>query len=81
MQLHDMMTRKAAASEQVDKAGAVARSWLESRGAVMPKIETTTTTAAANPPLLVGRVKFAGPDPIRTTRTSATGEDLYRKNQ
>ena len=78
MQLHDMMMRKAAASEQVDKAAAVARQWLESRGVGVPKIETTATANAANAPLLVGRVKFAGPEPIRTIRTSATGEDLYR---
>jgi dynactin 1 len=71
MQLHDMMMRKAAASQEVDKAAAVARQWLESHRAGIPKIETAT-----NP--LVGRVKFAGPEPIRRIPTPATGEDLYR---
>ena len=71
MQLHDIMMRKAAASQEVDKAAAVARQWLESRRVGVPKFEKTT-----NP--LVGRVKFAGPEPIRTISTSATGEDLYR---
>jgi len=71
MQLRDTMMRKAAASEQVDKAAAAARQWLESRGVGVSKLD-----AATNP--LVGRVKFAGPEPIRTIPTSATGEDLYR---
>jgi len=71
MQLRGTMMRKAAASEQVDKAAAAARQWLESRGAGVPKLDV-----AANP--IVGRVKFAGPEPVRTIPTSATGEDLYR---
>lgn len=71
MQLHDMMMRKASASQEVDKAAAVARQWLESHSAGVPKFETST-----NP--LVGRVKFAGPEPIRRIPTPATGEDLYR---
>jgi hypothetical protein len=71
MQLHDMMMRKAAASEEVDKAAAAARQWLERRGAGVPKMETT-----GHP--LVGRVKFAGPEPCQTIPTSVTGEDLYR---
>jgi len=71
MQLHDMMMRKAAASQEVDTAAAVARQWLESHRAGIPKIETPT-----NP--LVGRVKFAGPGPIRRIPTPATGEDLFR---
>eukprot|EP00535_Pseudo-nitzschia_heimii_P004754 CAMPEP_0197182238 /NCGR_PEP_ID=MMETSP1423-20130617/6262_1 /TAXON_ID=476441 /ORGANISM="Pseudo-nitzschia heimii, Strain UNC1101" /LENGTH=1365 /DNA_ID=CAMNT_0042632627 /DNA_START=185 /DNA_END=4282 /DNA_ORIENTATION=- len=71
MQLHQMMLRKAAASQEVDKATAVARHWLESRNAGVPKMK-----APANP--LLGRVKFAGPEPVRTIATSATGEDLYR---
>jgi len=71
MQLHDMMMRKAAASEEVDKAAAVARQWLERRGAGVPKIETTGQP-------LVGRVKFAGSEPFHTISTSVTGEDLYR---
>lgn len=71
MELHQMMVRKAAASQEVDKATAVARQWLESRRAGVPKIETPK-----NP--LLGRVKFAGPEPLRTISTKATGEDLYR---
>ena len=71
MQLHDMMMRKAAASEEVDKAAAAARQWLERRGAGVPKMETI-----GHP--LVGRVKFAGPEPCQTILTSVTGEDLYR---
>ena len=71
MQLHDMMMRKAAASEEVDKAAAAARQWLERRGAGVPKMETTEHP-------LVGRVKFAGPEPCQTITTSVTGEDLYR---
>eukprot|EP00533_Pseudo-nitzschia_delicatissima_P009329 CAMPEP_0116082544 /NCGR_PEP_ID=MMETSP0327-20121206/2787_1 /TAXON_ID=44447 /ORGANISM="Pseudo-nitzschia delicatissima, Strain B596" /LENGTH=1348 /DNA_ID=CAMNT_0003573353 /DNA_START=3974 /DNA_END=8020 /DNA_ORIENTATION=- len=71
MQLREMMTRKAAASQEVDKAAAVARQWLESRGAGIAKIETPS-----NP--LVGRVKFAGPEPVRRIPTPATAEDLFR---
>lgn len=71
MQLHQMMMRKATASQEVDKATSVARHWLESNKAGVPKIESP-----ANP--LLGRVKFAGPEPIRTIPTPATGEDLYR---
>jgi len=71
MQLHDMMMRKAAASEEVDKAAATARQWVERRGAGVPKMETTGRP-------LVGRVKFAGPEPCQTILTSVTGEDLYR---
>lgn len=71
MQLHDIMMRKAAASQEVDKAAAVARQWLESQRAGIPKIETP-----ANP--LVGRVTFAGPGPIRKIPTPATAEDLFR---
>merc|ERR1719343_687354 len=71
MQLREMMTRKAAASQEVDKAAAVAKQWLQSHGAGIPKIETPT-----NP--LVGRVKFSGPEPIRRIVTPATAEDLFR---
>ncbi len=71
LQLQEMMTRKAAASQEVDKASAVARQWLQSRGAGIVKIETPS-----NP--LVGRVKFAGPEPLRKIRTPATAEDLFR---
>eukprot|EP00531_Pseudo-nitzschia_arenysensis_P017578 CAMPEP_0116129902 /NCGR_PEP_ID=MMETSP0329-20121206/8172_1 /TAXON_ID=697910 /ORGANISM="Pseudo-nitzschia arenysensis, Strain B593" /LENGTH=1359 /DNA_ID=CAMNT_0003624201 /DNA_START=224 /DNA_END=4303 /DNA_ORIENTATION=+ len=71
MQLHEMMTRKASASQEVDKASAVARQWLQSRGSGIAKIETPS-----NP--LVGRVKFAGPEPLRKIRTPATAEDLFR---
>jgi dynactin 1 len=72
MQLHDMIMRKASASEQLDKAAAVARQFLESRGIGSHKIETSGQP-------LVGRVKFAGPEPIRTIPTPVfSNEDLYR---
>jgi len=84
MQLHNTMMRKAAASEEVDKAAAVARHWLERRGAGVrvPTKDTTTTNIGQLQPQpqqpLVGRVKFAGSEPFQTIATSVTGEDLYR---
>ena len=72
MQLHDTIMRKAAASQEVDKASAVARQWLESRGVGVPTLVDTTKQP------LVGRVKFSGLEPFQTIPTSVTGEDLYR---
>lgn len=71
MQLRELMTRKAIASQEVDKAAAAARQWLQSHGAGIPKLEESS-----NP--LVGRVKIAGPEPIRRIPTPATAEDLFR---
>jgi hypothetical protein len=73
MQLHQMKIKKAAASEQLDKATAAARQWLESRGVGSHNL---LDPHGGQP--LVGRVKFAGPEPVRTIPTPATGEDLYR---
>ena len=72
MQLHQMKIRKAAASEQLDKATAAARQWLESRG-----MGSHSLLDPHGQPL-IGRVRFGGPEPVRTIPTPATGEDLYR---
>lgn len=71
VQLREMKMRKAVASDQLDKATATARQWLESRGA-----GSHDGGSIGNP--LVGRVRFAGPEPVRTIPTATTAEDLYR---
>jgi dynactin 1 len=71
MQLHEMKMRKAAASERLDGATSTARQWLESRGAGSHKVEPVRHP-------LVGRVKFAGPEPVRTIPTPTGAEDLFR---
>jgi hypothetical protein len=71
--LHQMAMKKASVANQLDKATAVARQWLEQNeigGAPSPK------DFIGNP--LIGRVRFAGPDPVRTVPTTMNSEDLYR---
>jgi hypothetical protein len=72
--LHESMMRKASAANQLDQAAAAARQWLERNGAGHGDLSVKNFTG--NP--LVGRVKFAGPDPIRTVPTATNREDLYR---
>lgn len=68
LQLHNTLMRKAAASAELDKATAVARQWLEIKGNHPHTFKTD-----GHP--LVGRVKFAGPNP-RTIPTQVKAEDL-----
>ena len=72
--LTEIMNRKASASDQLDKATAVARQWLEVHGS--SNVGNIGNDLHGNP--LLGRVKFAGPDPIRTVSTATSREDLYR---
>ncbi|KAL3923589.1 MAG: hypothetical protein SGILL_001569 [Bacillariaceae sp.] len=72
MQLHAMKMRTATASQQLDEAAATARQWLESHGSTGGyRLDTSMQP-------LLGRVKFAGPEPVRTFPTPANLEDLYR---
>ena len=69
--LSDVLNRKATAAHQLDKAAAVARQWLESHGS-----SNVAAGEEGNP--LLGRVKFAGPNPVQTIPTATNREDLYR---
>lgn len=71
--LHQMMMKKVSAADQLDKATASARQWLEAYGSGPPvSVKDFTSTP------LVGRVKFGGPNPTRTVRTPTNREDLHR---
>jgi dynactin 1 len=71
MQLHEIKLRTAAASQKLDKAAAVARQWLENHVSGSHKSDVGGHA-------LLGRVRFAGPDPVQTFSIPSTSEDLYR---
>ena len=71
--LHSIMMKKVSAADQLDKATASARQWLESHTSG-PTVSVKDFTS--NP--LLGRVKFGGPEPSRTVRTPTNREDLHR---
>mmetsp|Transcript_30720 Transcript_30720/g.73696 ORF Transcript_30720/g.73696 Transcript_30720/m.73696 type:complete len:1306 (-) Transcript_30720:2676-6593(-) len=71
--LHRMMMRKATASDQLDKATAAARQWLENNGEGNDRAANDSVGAP-----LVGRVTLSGGDPVSTVRTNVKPEDLYR---
>ena len=73
-ELYSMLRKKAAAAQQLDEAAASARQYLERHGSTVP----TTAFVAGDPKLLLGRVKFAGAEPVKTIPTSTTLEDLHR---
>lgn len=68
-----MMMKKATAADQLDKAAAAARQWLENNGSANHRAISDFGGAP-----LVGRVKLAGSDPVRTLSANASPEDLYR---
>jgi len=70
-QLCDTLVRKATASQEVDKAAAAAQNWLERYECGISKIYMPADS-------LVGRLKFGGPEPIKTISTQVNLEDLYR---
>ena len=74
--LHDMMKNKLAASNLLDNSAAAARLWLESHGAQDGSVAVTRSDVAGKP--LIGRVKLAGQEPVRTIAATANREDLYR---
>ena len=71
-QLHETLMKKVDASNKLDQATATARQWLESRQASFVE----GGLVAGLP--LVGRVKLAGDEPVRTIPTPANKEDLFR---
>lgn len=71
--LHRMMMRKATASDQLDKATATARQWLENNGEGNYRAADNSVGAP-----LVGRVTLSGADPVSTVRTNVKPEDLFR---
>jgi hypothetical protein len=71
MELHSMVMKKASASQQLDEATASARQWLESRS-------SATKSLPGEMGALFGRVKFSGPEPVKTISTATTLEDLHR---
>jgi len=71
--LHRMLMRKATASDQLDKATAAARQWLENNGEGNYRVANDSVGAP-----LVGRVTLSGADPVSTVRTNVKPEDLYR---
>ena len=73
-ELYSMLRKKAAAAQHLDEAAASARQYLERHGSLVP----INTVVAAEPKLLMGRVKFAGAEPVKTIPTSTTLEDLHR---
>ena len=75
-ELYSMLRKKAAAAQQLDEAAASARQYLERYGSVVSS--TTTINNPVDPRLLLGRVKFAGAEPVKTIPTSTTLEDLHR---
>lgn len=71
-ELFSMTMKKASASNELDKAAAHARQWLQTyqgSAKVVPEVSDGP---------LIGRVKFAGPDPIKTVSAPTNIEDLYR---
>jgi len=72
--LYDIINKKATAASELDKAAAVARRWLETHGS--SNIDSTGKGLLGNP--LLGRVKFAGPEPVHTVPTPTSRQDLYR---
>jgi len=73
-ELHSMLMKKASAAQQLDEAAASARQWLERHGSLT--IKASPGNLQDGP--LFGRVKFAGPDPVKTISTATTLEDLHR---
>ncbi|KAL3921830.1 MAG: hypothetical protein SGILL_002543, partial [Bacillariaceae sp.] len=71
LQLHEMTMKTATASQQLDKAAAAARQWLESHGSKTNKPHNVSND-------LLGRIKFDGAEPTRTFSIPTTSEDLYR---
>lgn len=71
-QFHETLMKKVNASNNLDQATATARQWLESRQPNVVGDDELLTRP------LVGRVKMAGHDPVRTIPTAANREDLYR---
>lgn len=72
-ELYSMVMKKASAANQLDQATATARQWMQARQP--SKIQSAMDIA--NAPLM-GRVKFAGPEPVKKVSTPTTVEDLYR---
>ena len=70
---HRMMMKKASAANHLDKAAAAARQWLETQGSGDQRLKLDFGEGP-----LVGRVKLAGKQPVKTVSTAATQEDLYR---
>jgi len=70
---HRMMMKKASAADHLDKAAAAARQWLETQGSGDQRLKLDFGEGP-----LVGRVKLAGKQPVKTVSTAATQEDLYR---
>jgi hypothetical protein len=71
--LHQIVMKKASAANQLDKAAATARQWLEQNEIGHGP---SPTDFVDNP--LIGRVRFAGSEPIRTVPTTMNREDLCR---
>lgn len=72
-ELFSMVMKKASAANELDEATAVARQWMQSR---QPAIIQPVRDVINAP--LMGKVKFAGPEPVKTLSTSTNVEDLYR---
>ena len=72
-QLKKMVMKKASAANQLDKAAAAARQWLEHNEIG----EAASPQDFTNNPL-IGRVRIRGPDPHRSVSTSVNFEDLCR---
>lgn len=72
-ELYSMVKQKASAAHRLDEAAAFARQWMEQQR--VPNMAPSTSVGGAP---LVGRVRFAGAEPVKTFTTPTNVEDLHR---